>query len=106
MAGYEAQKNALAATDAKVVLAGSVDSEDKYSELGTDLSFPVAVEMTKEQGESIGAWWDEERQIIQPSEFIIRRDGRVVSSTYSSSPIGRIEPEDAVKLITLYASRE
>ena len=54
----------------------------------------------------MGAWWDEGRQIFQPSEFIIRQDGRIVSSTYSSSPIGRIEPEDAVKLITLYASRE
>ena len=87
-------------------MAGSVDSDDKYHKLGTDLSFPVAVDMTREQGESMGAWWDEGRQILQPSEFIIRQDGRIVSSTYSSSPIGRIEPEDAVKLITLYASRE
>jgi hypothetical protein len=66
----------------------------------------VAVDMTREQGESFGAWWDEGREIIQPSEFIIRKDGNVVSSTYSSGPIGRVEPEDAVKLITLYTSRD
>ena len=106
MAGYEAHKEALAATDAKVVLAGSVDGEDKYPELGADLSFPVAVNMTREQGDSIGTWWEDRRSIIQPSEFIIRQDGSFASSTYSSGPIGRMEPEDAVKLITLYASRE
>ena len=106
MAGYEAQKEALAATGAKVILAGSVDGEDKYPELGVDMSYPLAVDMTREQGEAVGAWWDEGRQIIQPSEFIIRQDGSVASSTYSSGPIGRVEPEDAVKLITLYASRE
>ena len=106
LAGYEAQKEALAATGAKVILSGSVDGEDKYPELGVDMSYPLAVDMTREQGEAVGAWWDESRKIIQPSEFIIRQDGSVASSTYSSGPIGRVEPEDAVKLITLYASRE
>ena len=106
MAGYELLKDELAATDAKVVLAGSVDGEDKYPELGADLTFPIAVNMTREQGDSVGSWWEDRRSIIQPSEFIIRKDGSVASSTYSSGPIGRMEPEDAVKLIKLYASRE
>ena len=75
-------------------------------ELQADLSYPVAVNMTREQGESFGAWWDEGREIIPPSEFILRKDGSVVSATYSSGPIGRVEPEDAVKLITLYTSRD
>ena len=89
-----------------MILAGSVDGEDKYPELGVDMSYPLAVDMTREQGEAVGAWWDEGRKIIQPSEFIIRQDGSVASSTYSSGPIGRVAPEDAIKLITLYASRE
>ena len=54
----------------------------------------------------MGSWWEDRRSIIQPSEFIIRKDGSVACSTYSSGPIGRMEPEDAVKLIKLYASRE
>ena len=49
---------------------------------------------------------EDRRSIIQPSEFIIRKDGSVASSTYSSGPIGRMEPGDALKLIRLYASRE
>ena len=89
-----------------MILAGSVDGEDKYLELGVDMSYPLAVDMARKQGEAVGAWWDDGRIIIQPSEFIIRQDGSVASSTYSSGPIGRVEPKDAVKLITLYASRE
>tara|TARA_A100001037_G_C14977915_1_gene556710 strand:+ start:363 stop:632 length:270 start_codon:yes stop_codon:yes gene_type:complete len=89
-----------------VALAGSVDGEDKYPKLGADLSFPVAVNMTREHGESVGTWWEDRRSIIQPSEFIIRKDGSVASSTYSSGPIGRMEPKDALKLIRLFASRE
>jgi hypothetical protein len=106
LAGFEAQKEALAATGAKVVLAGSVDDEEKAGELAAGLSYTMAFGMTREQGESVGAWWGADRNIIQPAEFILKSDGSVVSSTYSSGPIGRVEPEDAVKLITLYASRE
>ena len=47
---------------AKVILAGSVDGEDKYPELGVDMSYPLAVDMTREQGEAVGAWWDEGRK--------------------------------------------
>ena len=47
----------------------------------------------------IGAWWNDDRGIIQPSEFILNRDGKVMSSTYSSTPIGRIEPGDALKRV-------
>ena len=61
--------------------------------------------MTREQGNSVGAWWDNTRRIIQPSEFIIKQDGSVVSSTYSSGPIGRVEPKDTEELLSIYATR-
>ena len=54
--------------------------------------------MTREDGDKVGAWWEEERKFIQPSEFFISGDGKVISSTYSSSPVGRMEPEDAMAL--------
>ncbi|MFL2546609.1 MAG: hypothetical protein ACJ0SL_04510 [Candidatus Rariloculaceae bacterium] len=47
----------------------------------------------------IGAWWNDERGIIQPSEFMLGGNGRVISSTYSSTPIGRIEPSDTIKRV-------
>jgi len=64
------------------VIAGSVDE--------------VAHGMTRETGELIGAWWEEKRQIIQPSEFLLDRQGIVISSTYSSSPLGRTDPVEVV----------
>ena len=55
--------------------------------------------------DALGSWWEDRRQIIQPSEFILDADGNVMTSTYSSGPIGRIEPDAAVRLINFYRSR-
>jgi len=74
------------------VIAGSVDDLDKADEVGAGLGFPIAHGMTRETGELIGAWLEEKRQIIQPSEFLLNRQGIVISSTYSSSPLGRSDP--------------
>ncbi len=57
---------------------------------------------TRETADRIGAWWEERRSIIQPSEFLVGADGKVRASTYSSGPIGRVEPADVVRLISFY----
>ena len=88
-----------------MILAGSVDGEDKYPELGVDMSYPLAVDMTREQGEAVGAWWDEGRKIIQPSEFILGPDNKVMASSYADGPLGRMQADDMVKLIGFYESR-
>ena len=75
-----------------------MDAEEKTSEVAAELGFPVAWGITRDMGDQFGAWWEEERQFIQPSEFFITGSGKVLASTYSSSPIGRMDPEDAVTL--------
>ena len=97
MAGFEKQREALAELGVSIV-AGSVDSEEKTTEVAAELGFPVAWGMTREMGDRFGAWWDEDREFIQPSEFFITGSGEVLASTYSSSPVGRMDPEDAVTL--------
>ena len=87
------------------IIAGSVDSEDKSVEVATDLNFPVAWGMTREMGDEIGAWWDEDRNFIQPSEFLITNTGKVLASTYSSSPVGRMDPEDALAVAKFIIKR-
>ena len=62
--------------------------------------------MTREIGDQIGAFWEERRNHIQPSEFLITNTGRVLSSTYSSSPVGRMDPEETLLLSKIYASRK
>ena len=81
------------------IIAASVDPLDKAQEVQAELDFPVAYGVTREQADSIGSWWEDRRSIVQPSEFILNAAGQVVSATYSTGPIGRVMPEDALKLI-------
>lgn len=87
-------------------LAASVDDLENASSVQSDLAFPVAYGVTKPDADSIGAWWEERRAIIQPSEFILDASGNVVSATYSTGPIGRLDPEDALKLIGFLESQK
>ena len=82
-----------------------MDSEEDTAKVAADLGFPVAYGMDRGMADAIGAWWEERRDHIQPSEFIITQSGRVLSSTYSSSPVGRTDPEEALALVRILASR-
>ena len=105
MVGFANEKAGLDALKATVI-AISVDPEDKAKEVADEVNFPVAFGATRDQGEAVGAWWNDDRKIIQPAEFIIGEDGKVVSATYSSGPIGRVDAADVVKLLNFYESRK
>ena len=85
-------------------MAASHDAREKAEEVGRSLPFPVAHEVSREQGDSIGAWWEEKRDFIQPSEFILNHEGRVIHSTYSSSPVGRTDSGDTLGLLKYLTS--
>ena len=104
MAGFEKQKDEFAAAGISVY-AASVDDTAKTEEVQKDLSFPVAHGIERAQGDAIGAWWDERRDFIQPSEFVLRQDGRVLSATYSTGPVGRLDANDALALVKILAAR-
>tara|TARA_B100001057_G_scaffold333456_1_gene333984 strand:- start:8600 stop:8809 length:210 start_codon:yes stop_codon:yes gene_type:complete len=59
----------------------------------------VAYGITREQGDAMGAWWEARRDHIQPSEFVLSQSGRVMFSTYSNSPVGRMDPEETLTLL-------
>jgi peroxiredoxin len=101
LAGFEKIKPELDALGVKVV-AASVDPIDKAKEVAAELSFPVGYGVTRAMADQLGSWWEERRSIIQPSEFLVAADGKVRSATYSSGPIGRVEPSDVVKLVNFY----
>ena len=98
MAGFEKARQDLERAGAKVV-AASVDPLDKAGEVAAELSYPLAYGVTRADADRIGAWWEERRGIVQPSQVVVGADGKGIASTYSSGPIGRIEPGDVVKLI-------
>lgn len=98
MVGFEKLKTELDALGAKV-FAASVDPIDKAAEVSAEVSFPVGYGVTREVADKLGSWWEERRSIIQPSEFLIDAGGKILASSYSDGPIGRIEAADVVKVI-------
>ncbi|HIF85589.1 MAG TPA: redoxin domain-containing protein [Gammaproteobacteria bacterium] len=87
------------------IIAGTVDSEEKTWEVAAELGFPVAYGLTRADGDAIGAWWEKRRDHIQPSEFVLSRGGKVMFSTYSNSPVGRMDPEETLNLIKYLNAR-
>ena len=105
MVGFEKLKSELAAVGASV-FAASVDPQDKAQLVAAEVSFPVGYGVTRAQSDALGSWWEDRRSIIQPSEFIIGANGEVVTSSYSSGPIGRIDAADVIKLINFRESQK
>jgi peroxiredoxin len=107
LADYQAKMDELKALKIEVV-GLSVDPLEKSREVveQSGLSYPLAYGLkVPEDAERIGAWWEERRGIIQPSEFLLDSSHRVASATYSTGPIGRVKAEDVIALVKFLNSR-
>lgn len=98
MVGFAKQRDELEALGVSI-FAASVDSIDKASEVSAEVRFPVGYGVTREIADKLDSWWEERRSIIQPSEFIIDANGKILASSYSDGPLGRIDAADVVKFI-------
>ncbi len=98
MAGFASQIKEFEAIGAKVY-AASVDTGENAKQVADELSFPLAEGVTRADADALGSWWEDRRGIIQPSEFVIDADGTVLTSSYSSGPIARMDAADALKFI-------
>ena len=105
MVAFEEHKDALAEKGVKV-FAASVDIGDEAKEVADGVTFDVAEGVTREQAEQIGAWYGDARhpEMIQPTEFLMKGDGTVMMSSYSSGPLGRVNPDDILKVINFLES--
>ncbi|MFP6696815.1 MAG: redoxin domain-containing protein [Alphaproteobacteria bacterium] len=81
------------------VIAASVDDAEKAGEVAVNLSLPVAHGVTRAQADQLGSWWEDRHGIIQPSEFFLSPDEKVIYNAYSSGPVGRMYPPDIVKMV-------
>ena len=79
MVGFENEKSTLDAEGIKVI-AASIDTGDEAKMVADEVSFPVGQGVTHDQAMLLDAWWEDRRGIIQPSEFLLGDDGRVVSN--------------------------
>ncbi|MDE0758324.1 MAG: redoxin domain-containing protein [Pseudomonadales bacterium] len=98
LAGYEERREAFLAEGVSII-AAAVDSQEKTLEVAESLQFPVAYGVTRQQADALGAWWDDRREFIQPTEFMLTRKGKVMFSTYSNAPVGRMDPAETLTLI-------
>ena len=104
MAGIEKQIPEFEKLGAKVI-AGSADSEENAAATAREVSFPVAFGLTRHDADRLGAWWGDQRNNMQPAEFIVGQNGRIVHSLYASGPVGRMAAEDIARMLTFLASQ-
>ncbi len=105
MVGYKDLAAELAANDVSV-LPASVDPIDKAKEVADEIGMPVGYGVTRAIADQLGSWWEERRQIIQPSEFIVGPGDKVLAASYSDGPVGRLLAHDALALVKFVASRK
>ena len=98
MDGYQQTLAELEKFGAQII-AACAEPRDKVAEGTASLTYPVGFGVTKEQALSCGAWWEDRRQIIQATNFVLNDQGKVLSATYSTGPVGRLEPADAVRFL-------
>jgi len=104
LVGFAENKAELDALGIKVA-AASVDPLDKAKEVADEVNFPVGYGVTKELADTLGSWWEPNRQIIQPTELILNADNKVVASSYSDGPLARTQAADVISLVKIYDSR-
>ncbi len=105
MDGYSSHKEELDKLGVHVI-AASVDDIENAKKIADQNNFNFAYGVTKDIADTLGSWWEERRQIIQPSEFIINAEGKVMASSYSDGPLGRIDAGDVIKMINFYESQK
>jgi peroxiredoxin len=105
LVGYEERRSELDALGAEVV-AASVDPIDKAKEVAAEVSYPIGYEVTRADAEALDSWWEQRRSIMQPSEFIVGADGKVLASSYSDGPLGRIDAADVIRWINFRESQK
>jgi peroxiredoxin len=84
------------------VVAGSTDPREKATETVQEhsLGFPVAFGLPlKETAATLGAFYEERRNILHATGFVLRPDRTIAVAQYSSGPIGRLVWQDVVGLV-------
>lgn len=105
MVDFANHKDELAAIGASV-FAASVDTGDNSKTVADEVNFPVGEGVTRADADALGSWWEDRRDIIQPSEFVLNSDNKVIHASYSSGPLARTEAGDVIKLINFLESQK
>ena len=87
------------------VVAASVDTEENAKKTVEEngIGFPVCYGLdNKKVCELTGAFYEEKRQIIHSTGYVLRPDGTIAVGVYSTGPIGRLVWQDVLGLVQFY----
>ena len=104
MAAFEKAQEKLREEGISVV-AASVDPVEKARETVAEfsLTFPIGYGLPlKETAAMLGAFYEERRQILHATGFVIKPDKTIAVAQYSSGPIGRLVWQDVLSLVQFY----
>ena len=95
----EFEQNAIA------IYALSTDSEEKAREMVNKhgLGYPVMFGVDgPATAEAWGSYYEQRRNILQATAFILLPDHSIASATYSTGPVGRLVADDALRAVATY----
>ncbi len=98
MVGFGKQIKDFDALGAKII-AASIDVGEHAQDIANESGLNIAVGVTRDDAKALDSWWEDRRSIIQPSEFVLDSSGKVLTSSYSSGPIGRMDAADVIGMI-------
>jgi peroxiredoxin len=87
------------------VVGASTDPLEKAKETVKEhaLSFPIGYGLPlKETAAALGAFYEERRNILQSTGFLVKPDKTIAIAQYSSGPIGRLVWQDVLGLVQFY----
>lgn len=87
------------------VVAASVDTEENGKKTVEEggLDFPVGYGLNnKKISELTGCFYEEKRQILHSTGYVLRPDGTVAVGVYSTGPVGRLVWQDVLALVQFY----
>ena len=90
------------------IVAASVDTEEEaqktVAECGID--FPVGYGADYQAVARVtGCFYEERRQILHSTGYVLRPDSTIAVGVYSTGPIGRLVWQDVLNLVQLYKQR-
>jgi peroxiredoxin len=83
----------------------STDNEEKAREMADkhSVTFPILYGMDGPAVSSAwGSYYEERRNILHATGFILRPDHVIASATYSTGPVGRLTTEDVIRIVSFY----
>jgi peroxiredoxin len=104
LAAFERAKGKLEEEGITVVVA-STDPLEKAKETVAEhaLTFPVGYGLPlQETAATLGSFFEERRGILHATGFLVKPDGSIAVSQYSSGPIGRLVWQDVLALVQFY----